>query len=68
MECNKCKDQMIKGKVIASSPNLFGTMMSFRKEENLKKIMDKDQVNLETVGEAWYCPSCHYCLAELEEK
>ncbi len=59
---------MIKGKVIASSPNLFGTMMSFRKEENLKKIMDKDQVNLETVGEAWYCPSCHYCLAELEEK
>ena len=50
MECNKCKGQMIKGKVIASCTNLFGTIMAFRKEENLKKLMDKEQVNLDTVG------------------
>ena len=41
---------MIKGKVIASRTNLIGTMMAFRKEENLKKLMDKEQVNLDTVG------------------
>lgn len=59
---------MIKGKVIASCTNLFGTMMFFRKEENLIKLMDKEQVNLDTVGEACYCPTCRYCLAEIEEK
>lgn len=73
MKCPYCGEDMTRGFVeLRESLDVFnlgiGTTISWMPEDERKKIVRKNAVNLNTKGEGYYCERCRKAVAVLDER
>ncbi len=73
MNCPYCGEDMKRGYVEVRDGSEFiklgiGIVVSWMPEDERKKIVRKNAVNLNTKGEGYYCEKCRKAVALLDER